>query len=377
MFYSKSTGLYIHIPFCIQICRYCDFTRVRRSEVSREFLDQYQQALLTEIKFLFNTYDIQNVSSVYFGGGTPSLYPKEKLEEILNFLRPYHSGNIEITLEADPKTIRRHSLVQLKNMGINRISIGAQSFNLLALKRLGRYHEPHDIFECYQDCREAGFKNLSMDLMFGIPEQTLSEWDSDLQTLMGLNPEHISLYNLTLARGTPFYRKRKELSFPDEKDQVRMYRRAHFFLAKKGYEHYEISNFSKKGYASSHNTDFWNFKPYLGIGAGASSFIPPRRWENLHAPEKYIQQVSALGRGTQKLHRLTLQEIKSEYIILQLRKTRGLNKKTYVSLFNSLPEEDFPGLLDEEIRSLILFKKRIRLNLRGMILSNEVFQRLV
>lgn len=377
VFYSKSIGLYIHIPFCIQICRYCDFTKVRRSEVSRELLDQYHQALLTEIDYLFNTYDIQNISSVYFGGGTPSLYPKAGIEEILSRLRPFHSGNIEITLEADPKTIRKHSLIQLKNMGVNRISIGAQSFNSRALKELGRFHEPRDIFECYEDCREAGFNNLSLDLMFGIPDQTLQEWNFDLQTLVRLNPEHISLYNLTLARGTPFYRERNLLSFPDEKDQVRMYRKAHFYLAEKGYEHYEISNFSKKGYTSCHNTDFWNFKPYLGIGAGASSFIPPWRWENLHSPEKYIQTVSAFKRGSRKVRRLTGEEMKSDYVILQLRKAEGLNNKTYTTLFNSIPEVDFPGLRDEEIKSLIQFKKRIKLNLRGMILSNEVFQRLV
>lgn len=377
MFSSKSTGLYIHIPFCIQICRYCDFTKVRRSGVTRELLEKYHQALLTEIKYLFNTYDIQSISSVYFGGGTPSLYPKEGIREILALLRPYHSGSIEITLEADPKTIRKNSLILLKDMGINRISIGAQSFNLRVLKQLGRFHEPRDIFECYEDCREAGFKNLSLDLMFGIPDQTLKDWEFDLETVTRLNPEHISLYNLTLARGTPFYRERKRLSFPDEKDQVQMYRRAHFYLPERGYEHYEISNFSKKGYASCHNTDFWNFKPYLGIGAGASSFIPPRRWENLHALDKYIQSVFVFGKGNPKIRCLTLKEIKSEYVILQLRKTEGLNKKTYAGLFNSLPEEDFPGLLDEEINSLICFKKRIKLNLRGMILSNEVFQRLV
>ena len=377
LFCSKSTGLYIHIPFCIQICRYCDFTKVRRSGVSREILNHYHTALLTEIEFLFNTYEIQNISSVYFGGGTPSLYPKAGLEEILNRVRPCYSGNIEVTLEADPKTIRKHSLIQMKNMGINRISIGAQSFNPELLKILGRYHEPKDVFECYQDCREAGFENLSVDLMFGIPGQTPGDWERDLEMLAGLNPEHISLYNLTLARGTPFFRERRSLPFPSEKDQVRMYRYAHFYLAEKGYEHYEISNFSRKGYASRHNTDFWNFNPYLGVGAGASSFIPPRRWENVQNIEKYIHRVARCSRGSLKIRRLTLRDLKSDYVILQLRKSEGLNIKKYKELFDSVPEEDFPDLRDKEIKSLIRTGKRIKLTLRGMMLSNEVFQRLV
>jgi oxygen-independent coproporphyrinogen III oxidase len=375
-----SYGLYFHIPFCIQKCRYCDFNKIVRSSCTGAAIKQYHQALLREWEFLREEQHLTSVQTIYFGGGTPSLYPPDKIEVLLTsvFQSVQVSPEMEITLEIDPKTIRKRSLERLQSLGVNRVSLGVQSFQDPLLEILGRYHRQKDILECYEDCRSAGFSNVSFDLIYGIPGQTLSLWEKDLEWLERLKPEHVSLYNLNIARGTDFFRKRKQLTFPEEKTQIAMYYRGLNRLKTIRILPYEISNLSKPGYESRHNLDCWNRKPYLGIGAGASSFSGKKRWSNIRNFYHYIRQVEVHGKGRTRSETLSLQDEKMEFVMLSLRQIKGFNRKTYRELFRSDVEKDFPSLfIKKELNSLIIQGKRIKLSRKGRILSNEIFQELV
>ncbi|MBN2143115.1 MAG: radical SAM family heme chaperone HemW [Candidatus Aureabacteria bacterium] len=377
---GSSFGVYVHIPFCIQKCRYCDFNTVLRSSCHGETINRYHHAMLLEWGRLQNRIkELTSVKTIYFGGGTPSLYPVDKVQDLLEKIFSHalvHQGS-EITMEIDPKTIRRQSLVKLHALGVNRISMGIQSFSDPVLAILGRYHRQKDILACYEDCRSAGFTNISFDLIFGVPGQTLSSWEEDLKWVRCLKPEHVSLYNLNLSRGTDFFRKRKKLEFPDERSQIRMYHAAHHSLKTIGIRPYEISNFSKPGYESRHNMDCWNRKLYVGIGAGASSFHGGKRWQNVKNIHSYIQKIEKGGLAFSQTETLNLQKEKIEYVFLSLRQVKGFDRESYRIYFQSSIEKDFPSLFTHpELNSLIRKKKRIRLTLKGRILSNEVFQEL-
>ena len=267
---------------------------------------------------------------------------------------------------------------RLQSLGVNRVSLGVQSFQDPLLEILGRYHRQKDILECYEDCRSIGFSNISLDLIYGIPGQTLSLWEKDLEWLERLKPEHVSLYNLNVARGTDFFRKRKQLIFPAEETQIAMYYRGLNRLKVIRIRPYEISNLSKPGYESRHNLDCWNRKPYLGIGAGASSFSGKKRWSNIRNFYLYIRLVGVQGNGRTRSEPLSLQDEKMEFVMLSLRQIKGFNKKTYRELFRSDVEKDFPSLFSKkELNSLIIQGEKIKLSLKGRILSNEIFQELV
>ena len=376
---ATPTGLYIHIPFCIQICKYCDFNKNLRSGFNASDLKAYQEALLGELDFRFRIQEaIGRISSIYFGGGTPSLFPRDYVRVLIEKAKQGKGleKDTEITLEADPKTIRKRSLLMLKEAGVNRISLGAQSFDDGILKTLGRYHAKRDILECFRDCKEAGFENISLDLIYGVPGQTKDSWERDLEAITQLSPEHVSLYNLTLARGTELYRRRKSYDFPLEELEMHFYSRAVAAFKKIGIRQYEISNFSKAGFESRHNLDCWSYRPYLGIGAGASSFIGGKRWKNLGEVRRYMTMISVKGNAESERRKLSLRDEKVEFIMLGLRKIKGFLKCDYEKRFHSLPENDFPRLYSEEINALIFKGNRIKLSPKGINLSNEVFETL-
>ncbi|EKD28839.1 MAG: hypothetical protein ACD_79C00187G0003 [uncultured bacterium] len=375
---NSPVGIYIHIPFCIQLCHYCDFNKILRKSFKTGDLSRYQKALLKEMNCFFSMNGFKKISSIYFGGGTPSLYPYLYIEEIINSLKSYAEleENVEITMEVDPKTIRRRTLSFLKNIGVSRISIGAQSFQDDVLEILGRYHRNRDILECYSDSREAGFNNVSLDLMYGVPGQTVDNWNNDLTHVLQLNPEHVSLYNLTVSRGTEFYKKRNKLKFPGEKEQIQFYDMTIKALKKINIYCYEISNFSKKGFESKHNLDCWNLKPYIGLGAGASSFFNNKRLSNVKNIDKYMLHIEARNNAFGKVIKLNESERKKEFIILKLRKKEGFSRIEYQNYFGSLIESDFPVLFGEDNKKLINTGNRIKLTSKGLNLSNEIFQQI-
>jgi len=274
-------GLYIHIPFCLKKCFYCDFNSIPvAADIEKQKLTKrYMNALCMEIEkyMVFPAWKNYQVKSIFFGGGTPSLVGAEEIGETLRYCRKTFkiADDAEVTIEANPGTVSPDFLKSYLKAGINRISFGCQSFNDYELKKIGRVHSAEDIYRSLDMAKEAGFENVGIDLIFGIPGQNLESFKSSLNRAIFLKPHHISLYNLTIEENTHFYQliRNGELKLPDEDEQVWMYEYGIETISKKGYEHYEISNFAVKGKRCRHNENYWRGGEYLGFGAGAHSFI--------------------------------------------------------------------------------------------------------
>lgn len=374
-------GIYIHIPFCIQLCPYCDFVKYKRDTFQTETLEAYQSSLMAEIKTFFENYPALEIKTVYFGGGTPSLYPVGFLEQILALLLEHMPGkdmdSIEITLEADPKTVGPKKIQMFRRLGINRLSIGAQSFNDDQLVRLGRYHKQKDIYRLVDDARQCGFENLSLDLMFGTPGQTREMFQHDLNHLVSLDPNHVSLYALSINRGTPFFSQRKHLNLPPDHESSRFYDDACRILKSYHIHGYEISNFSREGFKSQHNQDCWNLVPYAGFGVGACSYVQGTRWRNKAGIMTYVNNIRLRGHARAEIEILTEQDSMMEYAILSLRQSKGLRFKDFSQKFGKSPQEIFPVLdhMPEEYLPFLIQKKHsIKLSQRGKMVSNEIFQ---
>ncbi|MCR5609370.1 MAG: radical SAM family heme chaperone HemW [Lachnospiraceae bacterium] len=261
-------GIYIHMPFCLRKCRYCDFL----SFPNMGFYDDYIKALKNEIKS-YNSKE--KISTIYIGGGTPSIANPCDIADILEIINDNYDVSCvnEITIEANPKTIDKEKLDIYRKSGINRLSIGLQSANDNELKLLGRVHSYDEFYNNYMLARKCGFNNISIDVMSGIPEQTLESYMETLNKVIKLNPEHISSYSLIIEEGTYFYDHLEELTLPDEDTEREMYYKTNEILKSAGYQRYEISNYAKKGYESRHNSSYWKCMEYYGFGIGASSFI--------------------------------------------------------------------------------------------------------
>ncbi|MEK7841475.1 MAG: radical SAM family heme chaperone HemW, partial [Deltaproteobacteria bacterium] len=295
------------------------------------------------------------------------------------------SNPVEITIEINPGTITRNSLAAFRDAGINRLSIGIQSFNDKTLKSLGRVHSADNSPKCYEYARTTGFDNIGIDLIFGAPGQSVEEWEGDLKTAVALRPEHISAYNLTVEKGTLFFELQKNggLVLPSEEGQVLMYELAIDSLKEAGYNHYEISNFSLTGFESQHNMRYWSCMDYIGLGAGAHSYISSPdwgiRWWNESDPDAYMQQINETGQAIAGKERLTKKEAIEEGIFLGLRRTSGINMNWFAARFNT----QLKNLCRQKIAELktcgLIYEDGsiIRLTRKGLILSNEVFAELI
>ena len=264
-------GLYIHIPFCRSKCAYCDFYSLAGAE---ERMDDYCRALERHLAEVAPQAECHKADTVYFGGGTPSYLGAERLCRLLGSIRKLYKvdKHAEITLEANPDSATdRKALKRLRKAGFNRLSLGVQSMDDALLQAIGRIHTRQQVQEAVAAARKAGFKNLSLDLIYGLPGQTMEGWEKTLSDAVGLHPEHLSCYGLKLEEGTPLYRRQGELTFPDEDMQADMYLYTVEFLKQCGYEQYEISNFAKPGFASRHNLKYWLMQEYAGFGPGAHS----------------------------------------------------------------------------------------------------------
>nr|MBR6146393.1 radical SAM family heme chaperone HemW [Paludibacteraceae bacterium] len=317
-------GIYIHIPFCEARCKYCDFFSTTRLERR----DAYVAAVAKEVARRNGYLPSQNIHTVYFGGGTPSMLSVEQIGRILGELRKNYvfDADAEITTEANPSDINEEKLRGWKKLGINRLSIGIQSFQDAQLKQIGRRHNAEQARQAVRMARDAGFENISIDLMYGLPGETLKEWKEDVEEALKLKVEHVSAYCLSYEEGTPLTRAlmRKEIEEVDEETENVMYDWLTERLSRAGLERYEVSNFAKKGFESQHNSSYWNGIPYLGLGAGAHSYDGKTRQWNVSDLEQYIRDVEQ-GETYFEKEVLTKNDLYNEYIMLKIRTREGVN----------------------------------------------------
>jgi oxygen-independent coproporphyrinogen III oxidase len=347
----KTEHVYIHFPFCVSKCPYCDFFSIPFNDP--EIHKKYIGYLLKEAA---NYNEITgHLKSLYIGGGTPSLMNSDILEKILNSFIFY--PECEITIEVNPATADFNKLRSFKDLGVNRISIGTQSFISSELKTLGRSHDANDIYDCYDNARKAGFENISIDLIIGIPGQTPASVQFNATEAVNIAPEHISTYILTFYDHTPFYKKleRAEIFKHDDDTEMDFFDLTSEILEKYCYKKYEISNFSKPGKESVHNSNTWNFGSYLGLGAAAHSFFGKTRWENPRSIENWYYSVVNSRKGYKETQSDTV-SLKNEFIMLGLRRTDGLNTGYYRAFFGSDIMEDYKVSLNKYLNNKILVK---------------------
>lgn len=380
---KRELGIYIHIPFCAQKCDYCDFISFPYRLQSEKIKD-YIKTTEEEI----DSYNVTsfNVTTIYIGGGTPSVIPSQYIEEILLKIKQKleESENltkwkqIEITIEVNPGTTNKTKLETYQKVGINRLSIGLQTTNNKLLKQIGRIHTYEDFLNTYQTAKEVGFENSNVDLMLGLPNQTIQDLKKSLQEVIALNPNHISTYSLIIEEGTPIAKKieKGELVLPDEELERQMYWYVKNTLELNGYTHYEISNFAKEGKESKHNFNCWKQKEYIGIGVAASSYLNKKRYSNVNDIKKYIEQ-----KGKEKiiLENQTLEEAKKEYMLLGLRMIKGVSIAEFKQKYGENPiflyRKELEKMVKQEL--LIVEEDKIRLTNKGLDFANLVWEEFV
>lgn len=368
-------GVYLHIPFCKSRCSYCDFaTDVYRSA---DGVDQYVDALCAEIDaFQPPEGGTPNVETIYFGGGTPSLLSAEQVGTIISSVREQFDvlPGSEITIEMNPATVSSGTLLEYRKLGVNRASFGVQTFDDRALRMLARGHDANDARNTFRLLRDAGFDNISFDLIAGLPGQTLESWRRNFAKAIDLNPEHLSLYLLEVHEGTPLSAQIRSgrQPVPDEDLAAEMYELMIDELAAAGYEQYEISNFAKPGFASRHNTKYWTLDPVYGFGVSAHSFDGTERYANERDTAKYVSMIEHAARAEVSREPT---DAAAEFAFLGLRLRRGLDLGEYRRRFDIDLFEKHAAQL-ERLRSVGLIEHqdgRLRLTRRGMLFSNEVF----
>ncbi|HCJ35133.1 MAG TPA: coproporphyrinogen III oxidase [Ktedonobacter sp.] len=381
----ETISLYLHIPFCHTRCHYCDFNTYAGILPLRE---PYVRALLTEIGMAGTVAQLpdgkpRRSRTIFFGGGTPSLLSVSQISRILNacYTNFAVDEDAEITLEANPGTLSQEQLIGLRVAGINRLSMGAQSFDAELLKALGRIHSPKDITKAVHDARVAGFPSINVDFMFGLPGQTMSHWRETIDRALDLHIEHLSLYSLIIEEGTPFYTWTHEgrITPGDEDLCADMYEYADERLQEAGYKNYEISNWSLPGFQSRHNLTYWHNLPYLGMGAGAYSSFGGRRFSDVRDPVEYIRLLKTHQWPEAESETIDKAQAMSETAFLALRTAQGLHLPTFEQRF-AIPFTQFVGdrlRFVEEAGLLEREPDRLRLSKRGRLLGNEVFLRLL
>ena len=372
-------GLYIHIPFCRSKCAYCDFYSLAGAEAR---MDDYCRALERHLAEVAPQAECHKADTVYFGGGTPSYLGAERLCRLLGSIRKLYKvdKHAEITLEANPDSATdRKALKRLRKAGFNRLSLGVQSMDDALLQTIGRIHTRQQVQEAVAAARKAGFKNLSLDLIYGLPGQTMEGWEKTLSDAVGLHPEHLSCYGLKLEEGTPLYRRQGELTFPDEDMQADMYLYAVEFLKQCGYEQYEISNFAKPGFASRHNLKYWLMQEYAGFGPGAHSDFGGVRY----AYEKDLEAYIAAAHGGQfqfsENAAIPARERDAEWIMLGSRTVYGLDPKEYENRFRRRFDPIFLPFLQkcEAAGYAVEEDGRWHLTPKGFLVSNQIIGELL
>lgn len=384
---SGTIGLYIHIPFCTAKCGYCDFNSYAGHE---HLIPSYAETLIKDARLWRTAVRGRQVATIFFGGGTPSLNPLEEMAKILDGVRAAFdvAPDAEVTLEANPGGLSAEYLRGLRDLGFNRLSIGVQSFDDEELVTLDRRHTAEDAREAYRAARAAGFENVNLDLIYGLPEQPLSAWQRSLEEAVRLAPEHLSLYALTVEEGTPLARDiaRGRTAPPDADMQAEQYEWTQDRLAAAGYEHYEISNWCRPGFRCEHNLVYWRNREYMGLGAGAHSYLNGVRFSTALLPNRYAELVDetvAAGDGTMR-HVVGVEQVTdalamADELILGLRLTDGVDVGAFAERYGRGIDEAYGSVL-AEFESYGIVERtatHVRLTRRGRLLSNELFQRLL
>ncbi len=364
---TTDIALYVHIPFCKRKCNYCDFCSF--TTLDKDLESKYLNRLITEISE-YSPDNAYRVSSVFFGGGTPTLFSAKSLTDILGALnsRFAFSSDAEITVEANPGTVTGESLYELRASGFNRISFGLQSIHENELKKLGRIHSYTDFLHSYDLARRVGFNNVNVDLMYGIPYQTLSSFASTLEEIVGLSPEHISSYGLIVEEGTPFFKEKEALPLPNEEEEYGMYFQAVELLCKAGYRHYEISNYAKAGKECKHNLTYWNDCEYIGFGTSAHSYFKGERYANSSFLTSYLKREGRIAQGVSR------EDEEFEYAMLRFRLADGLVFHEYEKRFGAkfLSEERHKRIKKYiDGGYAVLTSDALRLTDKGLYISNS------
>ena len=370
---AKPIGIYLHIPFCIRKCNYCDFCSL--PGCTQDFISDYTDAIIREIRGYSGKGIL--VDTVFFGGGTPTLLSGEEHKRIMKALAETFEilPGAEITMEANPKTLTKKSLSEYIASGVNRISLGLQSIHENELKMLGRIHTFEDFFASYKLCRECGISNINIDLMYGIPEQTEASFDQTLKAVLALSPEHISVYGLIVEEGTRFYDERDALNLPDEDTEKNMYLSAVRALTDAGYAHYEISNYARPGKKSRHNLKYWRDEEYLGFGAAAYSYFDGVRFGNTDSVTDYI----AGGNIRAYSEKTSGEDIAFEFAMLALRLDEGISEKEYQNRFGTSFYDGRSELIDKYSDAGLIRRSNGRISLtdEGFYLSNTILSEIL
>ena len=390
---NKELGIYIHIPFCKKNCHYCDF-------VSFSNLENKQTGYIEALKKEISCYDLEeyNVTTIYIGGGTPSYIDCYEIKEILDELRKRLKNNetkfsdIEITIEVNPGTVDKEKLEVYKLSGVNRLSIGLQSTKDILLKEIGRIHTYKEFLQSYEHAKQVGFENINVDLMLGLPNQSIQDMKDSLKEVIKMEPNHISIYSLIVEEKTPIKKliEEGELQLPEEIQERRMYWYVKSMLELSGYNHYEISNFAKEGRESKHNMNCWEQKEYIGLGVAAHSYINGIRYSNVTDLDCYIKNMMELKNVKKQLQSKTniiyniceiqnLEDKQKEYMLLGLRKIQGVSitkfKEKYVENPIFLFRKQMEKLTKEDL--IQIDGDYIRLTNKGLDFANQVWEEFV
>ena len=374
----KDLALYVHIPFCKSKCKYCDFCSFQNKD---ELIEKYVDALCLEINSYKEKMTEFNVKTIYIGGGTPSYIQEEYIEKIVRTIENNFciSSNIEFSIEVNPGTVTERKFDLYKTLGINRISFGLQSTNDTILNELGRIHTFEEFYSNFELARKKGFNNISIDLMFGLPNQTMEIWNETLCKINELKPEHVSAYSLKVEENTLFYKLYQEnkLKLPTEELERHMYHECINRLKSFGYNQYEISNFSITGYESKHNISYWERKDYLGVGLNAASCINDIRFSNETDIEKYV--INSPKNIVIYKEELDKKEILNERIMLNLRMLKGVDIDLLFYEYDDILKKKFNKNMEYLIKIGLIEKNKniIKLTTRGIDLSNQVFIKLM
>ena len=372
---TKPTSAYVHIPFCTQICYYCDFSKVF---IKNQPVDSYLEHLIEE----YDSYDIKKLRTLYIGGGTPTALSAPQLAFLLEKLTDKLDLSYleELTIEANPGDLDREKIAVLKDSPVNRVSLGVQTFNDRMLKQIGRSHLEKDIYDNIANLKKAGFDNISIDLIYALPKQTMEDVKTNVAKAIALDIPHMSLYSLILENHTVFMNRmrRGKLPLPKEDLEAEMFEYIIAELEKAGFEHYEISNFSKPGFESRHNLMYWDNAEYYGIGAGASGYVDGVRYKN-HGPIRHYLQAVEAGNARVQEEMLTLKEKMEEEMFLGLRKKSGVSKKRFEEKFGLSFEDHYGAVVSELTDQGLLVPDRdiVRMTKQGLFLGDTVAEKFI
>lgn len=367
-------SLYIHIPFCAQKCLYCDFPSFARKDHLRK---AYIEALNKEIISLREKHNNLEINTIFIGGGTPSVLEADELECLLKEVAKLNMAkDIEYSMECNPGNLTEEKLEVMKKYGVNRISMGLQAKQDNLLKGLGRIHNYKTFKENFLLAKKVGFNNINVDLMFGLPNQRLNEWEETLREIISLDPAHISAYSLIIEEGTAFYNlyENDKLKLPTEEEERKMYHLAKKILEENGFNQYEISNYAKEGKECRHNLAYWNMDNWIGVGSAAASYINGKRIKNISSVEKYINSINEKGEAVEEIINNSKNDNMEEFMFMGLRKISGIDENEFKNRFSMNINDVYGEILNKYIGEGLLIREsgRIFLSEKGIEISNII-----